>query len=169
MTADLVIIAISFFGCITFVVFFFVLIRRSPTHPMQAIFLSFIPALFITMILGWVVSPVTSAMFASLFFYTLLTAFYILGIYLNIDSSLHVRILREVAIAGRKGLTYKDLLKRYNKESIVQKRIAWFVNSGEIEKIGDTYYRRRHFSSFLIIEKMLGLLSKLYGSKTILS
>ncbi len=169
MTEDRVILGISLFGCIIFVVFFSLLIRRSPTYPIRTIFSSFIPTSFITMIFSWIATPVLSIMLVSFFLYTLLAAFYILGVYLNIDSSLHVRILQEVAIAGRMGLTYKELLKRYNKETILQKRISWLTNSGEIEKVGSFFRRRRRFSTLLLREKFIVFLTKLYGSKSLSS
>lgn len=163
MTADGIILAISFFGFVMFVIFFSLLIRRLPTYPIHAIFSSFILAFFIAMIFAWITAPILSIMLVSFFLYTLLAAFYILGIYLNIDSSLHVRILQEVAGAGHRGLTYAGLLKKYNKETILQKRIAWLVNSGEIEKTGNTFRHRRNFSTLLLREKLIVFLTRLYG------
>ncbi|MBI2034168.1 MAG: hypothetical protein HYT11_00350 [Candidatus Levybacteria bacterium] len=166
MTADGLILRVAFFGCIIFVFAFSFLIRKYPTYPFRAMRAGFILGMFSVVIFAWTYNISLPTIIILFFLNTLLAAFYILGIYLNIDSSIHVRILQELARAGQKGLTYKKLLKRYNKETILQKRIAWLINSGEIEKIDGTFYRRRHFSGLMMREKMLILLSIFYGSRS---
>ena len=102
------------------------------------------------------------------FLTNLLAVVYIFSVYLNLDSSLHVRILREMENAGRKGLSYKELLGKYNKKIILNKRLLRLVNSGEIIIVRNTYQLQKRFSTLLVREKILVFLSKLYWDKSII-
>lgn len=165
MTLDGIILVVAIVGFIIFFVFFSVLNRKWPTYPIYTIFSSFVLAFLVSIILSWMLIPTFSFSLIAIFLYILLVGVYIFAIYINIDSSLHVRVLQEIAKIGSKGLTFKDLLSIYNKEIILKKRIAWLVNCGEIGLEGNKFYMRRRYSLLLIREKFLVLLSKLYGGK----
>lgn len=167
MLGDGLILSIGFLGFVIFFTMVFLLTRKFPTYPIHIFFSSFILGFLGSIVFLWLFVPLVSLRVLGLLLYSLFAASYILGMYLNIHSSLHVRILQEVAKAGPKGLTYVQLLERYNKEVILQKRISWLTNSGEIERRGDIFRPcRRRFSSLLIREKIILLLSKLYGTRT---
>ena len=76
---------------------------------------------------------------------------------------MHLRILHEVATVGSKGLTYKELIRIYNLQVILKKRLVWLVNCGEIGMRGRKFYRRRRHSILVLRENFFVLLSKLYG------
>lgn len=164
MTIDGFILSAAFLGSIIFVFVFSLLILRSPTYPFRAMYSGFICGVFSVGLFALIANMFLSTIIIAFFLYTLLTAFYILGIYLNIDSSLHVRILQEVARAGSRGLTYGQLLRKYNKNTILYKRLSWLVKSGEVEKNGNTLYRKRNLSMLFFREISIRFLRKLYGT-----
>lgn len=128
-------------------------------------FLSLILGFIVSMILSLIVIPAFSLTLLVLFLYSLFVAVYIFAIYLNVDSSLHMRIFQKFAKSGSKGLTYSELLGTYNRQVILKRRLKWLIDSGEIGLVGNLYHSRRHYSLLLLREKFLLLLGKLYGKQ----
>lgn len=163
MTFDEIIIFSALFEFIIFLSVFSFATYKSPMHPIHNIFLSFCISFFASIVISWIFIPVLSIRILSLFLSSLLAFVYVFAIYLNLDSSLHVRILKEIAKTEVKGLTYKQLLNRYNKKIILEKRLVRLVNAGEIERVGNTFLLHRRFSFLEAREKIIVLLTKLYG------
>lgn len=79
-----------------------------------------------------------------------------------IESSIRIRILSEIAHAGEQGISTAALFKKYNKHSIVRKRLERFLASGELIFDG-TYYRvKKRFSLYWLLARYFDLFRKLY-------
>lgn len=165
MTNDISILGVGFGGFTIFFALFSILNRKRETYPIHNILFSFTPTLLVTLILSFRYIHVISYELIAVFLYCLLVSVYIFAVYLNIDSSLHVRIFREMAKRASRGLTYSELLHSYNKQIILQKRLEWLLNSGEIGIRSSIYFPRRRFSLLILREKFLLILGKLYGSE----
>lgn len=163
MTFDGLIIFTSFSVFIIFFIVFSFATFKFPLYPIHNIFFSFCISFLISIIISWIYIPALFIRIFSIILSGLLAITYVFGVYLNLDSSLHVRILREIANAGLEGITYNGLLQKYNKKIILEKRLLRLVNSGEITRIGNTFQLQRSFSTLLLREKIIVFLTKLYG------
>ncbi|OGG12646.1 hypothetical protein A3D77_03965 [Candidatus Gottesmanbacteria bacterium RIFCSPHIGHO2_02_FULL_39_11] len=96
--------------------------------------------------------------------YGLLAQIYILAVFGVIESSIRIRVLSEIVSYGLKGVSYKNLLKKYNKKIIIDKRLGRFVQSGELI-YDENYYKRGSMKTFSYIPAFIfSLYWKLYRS-----
>lgn len=165
MTVDEMILWIAFTGLTVFFVGFSLSNRKWENHPVRNIIIHFISGFIVSSILTWLFGVSIDIRLLSLFLYSLLVCVYIFAIYLNIDSSIHMRIFQTIAHRGINGLTYQDLLRTYNKRIILERRLTWLVNSKELAKVGSRYFLGRRISLLDLREKFLVLLIKLYGTQ----
>lgn len=104
--------------------------------------------------------------FISLICYSCLVYCYVLGIFGILDSSIRIKLLTEIEIAGNKGIRIKDIFQKYNREKIVQSRMKRFVNSGEMIKDNEGYYRLKKFFSYFILNNfIMTLMDRIYPLK----
>ena len=75
----------------------------------------------------------------SFFIYGLLCFIYVLCVFGPYESSIRLRLLRELEIAGAQGLTQEEILARYNTEIILNRRLNRFIGSGEVVLLGDSF------------------------------
>ena len=95
--------------------------------------------------------------------YSLLSFCYVLCIFGAYESSIRLRIVRELDEAGPEGLSWEDLLKRYNDEMILKIRLDRFITSKELSFDG-TYYRlERKHNAFSCITLISRIIKKIYG------
>lgn len=83
--------------------------------------------------------------------YTGLAAVYIFWVFGAIEASLTLRILAEIA-QSQEGITSTELLDRYNRETIIARRIERLAESGELIRRGNAYERSDTVSFFLLRE-----------------
>lgn len=96
--------------------------------------------------------------------FIMLASCYFMGIFGLMATSVRIRILCEIARAGSRGMTMKQLLARYNREAIVTKRLARLVSSGDIVCANGKYRRpagRMTFFTFPAL--LLRAMKMLYG------
>lgn len=97
----------------------------------------------------------------SLALLTLVAICYVFGVFVIVDSSIHVRIL--LLIAERKnGPTKQELLVRYNRKTIVGKRIARLVDTGELRFQRGTYRLAKSTSLLLVRERFSRMIERLF-------
>ncbi|MDP1722111.1 MAG: hypothetical protein Q8L37_02785 [Candidatus Gottesmanbacteria bacterium] len=111
--------------------------------------------------------PTLGIVAASFLLSTLLTGNYFMGIFGVMESSIRMRVLGEVVRAGRAGVSRRTLLTHYNHMKIVDKRLARFVASGDIERMGEVYVSRKPFTFFLVPALMLHFFWWVYGRTNI--
>jgi hypothetical protein len=97
--------------------------------------------------------------------YVLFVAFYILGPFGLIESSLRLHMLAQIAQAGHKGMPKDILKKKYNIHVIIHKRLARFLASGDFVYENGTYSIKNTFSFFLIQAFFFIGIQKIYGNK----
>lgn len=114
--------------------------------------------------------PIQSAIFVtavSWLLYTLLVGNYFMGIFGLMESSIRMRILGEVVRAGSDGIPKRTLLTQYNYTKIVDKRLARFVASGDIDFVHDAYVSRKPLTFFLLPAMILRFAWWAYGRTNI--
>lgn len=116
-------------------------------------------AVFKTLALSWIGALLAGFLlgFGGFTFVVLLTlsvCIYVLGVFTIADSSIHIRLLVKIAQSGSHGITKKELLKQYNRETILQKRLKRLVESGEILQSGRIYRLVKSTSLLTVREKI---------------
>lgn len=95
--------------------------------------------------------------------YGLSSFLYVLCVWGPYESSIRLRLVRELAAVYPDGLSRDELLARYNNEKIIQRRLARLVRSAEIQQEGGVYRLHNARNFFLIAEWVAGVLRKLIG------
>ena len=116
---------------------------------------------------GYQIQSTVFVIAVSWFLYTLLVGNYFMGIFGVMESSIRMRVLGEVVREGKKGMSRQTLLARYNHSKIVDKRLARFVASGDIELIRGAYVSRKPFTFFLLPALVLRFVWWIYGRTNI--
>ncbi len=101
----------------------------------------------------------------SVFIYGVSAFLYVLCVLGPYESSIRLRLIRELSFAGLKGLTTKEILQRYNAMMIIQRRLDRLVASGELRREGSFYRSGKSQNVFLLIEMMAGFLARCIGEK----
>ena len=95
--------------------------------------------------------------------YSLMSFCYVLCIFGAYESSVRLRIVRELDEAGTEGLSWEDILKRYNDDTILKIRLARFISSKELNFDGTYYQVQRTHNVFSFFVKISHLMKKIYG------
>lgn len=115
--------------------------------------MSIAPQLFTTLV-SWIL-------------YTLLVGNYFMGIFGVMESSIRMRVLGDIARAGQSGISRKAILSAYNHTKIVDRRLARFVASGDIELVSGAYVSRKPITFFLLPALVLRFVWWAYGRTNI--
>lgn len=101
-----------------------------------------------------------AAAFFAMLIQGLLCFVYVLCIFGPFETSVRMRLLREISQGASKGITLNQLLERYNSETIVKIRLQRLLGSGDlIERSG--FYRAGHKQNFFFIfDAIAGVLKK---------
>jgi hypothetical protein len=95
--------------------------------------------------------------------FSLIAALYIFSVFSYTEASITMRILSEIARSYGKGITEKDIWKRYNTQYIVERRIDRFLSGGDIVKVKNGYTWKNFYSPFIVREKILSFVCLLFG------
>lgn len=98
----------------------------------------------------------------SLMFYTLLVLAYVMAILGVVESSIRIRLLKEIYDAGEKGIKLEQLLKKYNKDVILHKRLQRFLSAGEISFSKGKYQPEKKFTAYSLPDFAIRMIWKLY-------
>ena len=93
----------------------------------------------------------------------LLCFFYVLCIFGPYETSVRMRLVREISGAGPAGLSEKELLKRYNSETIVNVRLRRLLGSGDIIEKDGFYRCKKDKNFFFIFDTIAAVLKKCIG------
>ena len=99
----------------------------------------------------------------SLILYFFIFVFYMLAVLGMAASALRLRLLILIFKNVSRGINYKDILKHYNRDKIVDVRLKRFVKTGEMGIENKKYFLRKPFSIFQLHGFIFRLMSKLYG------
>lgn len=116
---------------------------------------------------GYQIQSTVFVIAVSWLLYTLLVGNYFMGIFGLMESSIRMRVLGEVVRAGSDGIPKRTLLTQYNHMKIVDKRLARFVSSGDIEFVRGAYVSRKPLTFFLLPALVLRFVWWAYGRTNI--
>lgn len=77
--------------------------------------------------------------------------FYVLWFFGPSETSIRIRLVRELALA-KEGYVLAELLSKYNTAVILDKRLKRLLGSGDIAREGDRYFVRKKSNVFLVID-----------------
>ena len=86
------------------------------------------------------------------FLYSVTCFLYVVGIIGPYESSIRIRLIRELFSVFPEGLSLPEILKRYNAEMILKGRLERFVGSGEVIFDGLSYRAGKDRYAFIILE-----------------
>ncbi len=93
----------------------------------------------------------------------LLCFVYVLCIFGPYETSVRMRLVREIAREPHRGIPLQELLSRYNVETIVKVRLRRLVGSGDIIEKDGLYRCGRTGNFFFIFDSIAGVIKKWIG------
>lgn len=164
MSADILILLASFFSfCLFLVVQVGVFRILSAERVLSGIIGVFLAAGLLTSI-GLVFTVkinIVLVMIVMWGLYGFLAFLYIVGVFGVIESSIRIKLLQLISIQSQ-GLRYSELLKRYNRDIIVTKRLKRLIGSGELMVSKGKYRIGKRFSFFQVPAYFSLFMKKLY-------
>lgn len=101
----------------------------------------------------------------SLAIYGLMTFLYILMVFGTYESSIRLRLIREIYRDFPKRTALKEILVRYNARVILQGRLERLTSSGDLSFDGKSYHYINRQNIFSIIDLISSFLKKIYRLK----
>ncbi len=141
-----------------------ILVFRRIDHRMAVVW--FIRILASVGILLFTANALYGSLFAGFFafiLYMVASCAYFMGVFGLLATSVRIRLLCEVAAAGEQGVTWDQLLRKYNKRMIIKKRLERFVASGEVVLRDRKYYIKEGLTFFRLPTILLSLMKTICG------
>lgn len=121
---------------------------------------------FFPFLIGWWWGGFIFGSLVSWMFYTFLVLIYVLAILGVMESSIRIRLLKEIYDAKGHAITLKQILKKYNKDVILHKRLQRFLSAGEISISNGKYQLEKKFTPYSLPDFAIRMIWKLYTSQT---
>lgn len=151
---DLTTIIVSLAGfTFFFAAHLFIFRRIREDHAVRWFFILVFVIGFVIMSFSWLSSIL----------FILLSCCYFMGVFGLMSTSVRIRMLSEIARMGTKGMTFKQLLARYNREAIVRSRLSRLMASGDIVFADGKYRPGGRVTFFMVPAFVLKLMKVLYG------
>jgi hypothetical protein len=93
----------------------------------------------------------------------LMSFMYVLCIFGPYETSVRMRLVREIARCGSDGISPRELSRRYNSEIIVNLRLQRLIGSGDIIEKDGRYRVIKSGNIFFIFDAIAGVLKKWIG------
>jgi hypothetical protein len=93
----------------------------------------------------------------------LLCFVYVLCIFGPYETSVRMRLVREIAQGKDKGISLQELLNRYSEKTIVDIRMRRLLGSGDIIEENGVYRSGRSGNVFFVFDAIAGILKKWIG------
>jgi len=90
----------------------------------------------------------------------LLCFVYVLCLFGPFETSVRVRLVREIARGGLKGISHQELLQRYNAQTIVNIRLRRLTGSGDIIEQSGLYRAGNTHNLFFFVDAIAGVIKK---------
>lgn len=116
---------------------------------------------FFPFLIGWWGGFIFGS-FVSWMFYTFLVLIYVLAILGVMESSIRIRLLKEIYDAEGHAITLKQLLKKYNKDVILHKRLQRFLSAGEISFSEGKYQMENNITPYTLPDLVIKSIWKIY-------
>jgi hypothetical protein len=162
---DVWILISSFLSFILFIMFLPVIFRMIHAYDAPKWYLRFACMGSLVCLGLWEIHPVWLSgenqivgILMSLCIYGLLVVLFLFGVFGVFEASITLHLLAKIALSGINGIHPNALLSRYNRISIVKRRIDRFLWSGELVPVGGQYRLSKRLSYFMVREYFLNLL-----------
>ena len=106
-------------------------------------------------LLAWVCAALLSSLIQGLLCFV-----YVLCVFGPYETSVRMRLVREIGVAGPKGISMEELSGRYNHQTIVDLRLQRLIGSGDIVENKGLYQAGRKQNFFFIFDAIAGVLKK---------
>jgi hypothetical protein len=93
----------------------------------------------------------------------LMSFMYVLCIFGPYETSVRMRLVREIAAGGPNGISLQELLGRYNDQIMVDLRLRRLVGSGDIAQKDGRYRVIKGGNIFIIFDAIAGVLKRWIG------
>ena len=171
MTLDFLAVAVAFFSFGVFLLVNFITFRWvRPEHLLRSLLICVVAIMACPLALMGIfylvrlidVSPYAwmAASFLALSIQGLLCFFYVLCLFGPYETSIRMRLVREIARPGSQGLSLKELLERYNVETMVNLRLARLLGSGDIVCKNGLYQVGRGRNFFFVFDAIAAVIKK---------
>ena len=90
----------------------------------------------------------------------LLCFVYVLCVFGPYETSVRMRLVREIARAASGGISRQELLKRYSAQTIVDLRLRRLMGSGDIVEKDGLYHSRGQRNFFFIFDSIARIIKK---------
>ena len=113
-----------------------------------------------------VAAPLSVWVYATLlavFVQGLLCFVYVLCIFGPYETSVRMRLVREIAQGAKQGISLKELSARYNAQTLVNIRLERLIGSGDIIKKDSRYHPGNKGNLFFIFDAIGGVIKKRIG------
>lgn len=120
---------------------------------------------FFPLLIGWWWGGFNPGSFISWMFYTFLVLTYDLAILGVMESSIRIRLLKEIYDAKDAGITLRQILKKYNKDAILHKRLQRFLSAGEISFCEGKYQLEKKFTPYSLPDMAIKTIWRLYTAE----
>ena len=109
-------------------------------------------------LMGWFCALVLAMLIEGL-----LCFFYVICIFGPYETSVRMRLVREIAKGGSQGISELELEARYNPETLVKIRLQRLIGSGDITEVNGMYKVISRRNIFFIFDTIGTLIKKLIG------
>jgi hypothetical protein len=106
----------------------------------------------------WVGAAILSSLIQGLFCFV-----YVLCVFGPYETSVRMRLIREIAAGQAKGISAEELLSRYNPGTILELRLQRLVGSGDIIEKDGRYRIGSSKNFFFIFDAIAGILKRWIG------
>ena len=89
--------------------------------------------------------------------------FYVLCIFGPTETSVRMRLVREIARSAEQGISHQDLLARYNAQTILNIRLRRLKGSGDIIEQNGLYWTGNTRNIFFLFDVIAGIIKKWIG------
>ena len=109
---------------------------------------------------GNIFVPVVPVLLLSSLILGFLIFVHVLCIFGPYETSLRLRLVRELYQGPPNGMSKEDILKKYNARMILETRLSRLTASGELIKNEETYEINKHVNVFFFIDAVVRVLQK---------
>ena len=174
MTIDVLTVGAGFFSFIVFLVIHFITFRWvRPEHLLKSLLGCVIAMMACPIVLigilyslkvvnatlgGWVCAAVLASVIQGLLCFV-----YVLCIFGPYETSVRMRLVREIAASAGNGVSLQELLSRYNPETLVNIRLQRLVGSGDLIEKDGRFRLGRSKNFFFVFDAIAGVIKKWIG------
>jgi hypothetical protein len=174
MNIDILTLVVAVFSFAVFLTVHFITFRWvSPERLLRSLLLCIIavmalPALLMIVLFilnaahetlqAWVCAAVLAVLIQGL-----MSFMYVLCIFGPYETSVRMRLIREIERGGSNGISPQELSARYNARTIVDIRLQRLIGSGDIAEKGGRYTVIRKGNLFFIFDAIAGVLKRWIG------